>query len=334
VKGHLKDIVLDRIESMHERLGTAGFALAVIALVAALAGGAYAAAGFTKAQEKQIAKIAKKYAGKNGAPGAQGPAGPAGPQGPAGPAGAAGKDGAIGAAGATGATGATGPTGKNGVTGASGATGPTGSPWTANGTLPVGSTETGAWTFKVPTAFAFAETAISFPVPLANPQSAVKAKTNSLAAGTGDLTAESNVITNLTHAAGTSPWAAFTPISGTGIPAGTQIVNVISAAEIEISQPVETGKSGTGVALNSPAWPDCDDGAGAAATPQHPEADSSFLCLFVAVPFTASAPAIPGILSQQAGGQNSAGFSTAGAKLVGSATANNTVVTGTFAVTG
>jgi hypothetical protein len=84
---------------LKEPFGKAGLTVAVIALVMALVGGAYAAGGLTKSQEKQVKKIAKKYAGK---PGATGPAGPAGPQGPAG---TNGKDGAKGDTGALGTNG-------------------------------------------------------------------------------------------------------------------------------------------------------------------------------------------------------------------------------------
>ena len=155
----MKDLVFDRIETMHERLGTAGFVLAIIALVCTLAGGAYAAGGgLSGKQKKEVTKIAKKYAGKNGAPGAQGPAGPQGPKGDAG---------ADGAPGAIGPTGPTGPTGKTltGPTGVTGPTGPTGQTgFTAS--LPSGKTETGGWALAAGTR---APEVISFPIPLAAP---------------------------------------------------------------------------------------------------------------------------------------------------------------------
>jgi hypothetical protein len=148
-----------RLRSIRNRLGPAGFALAVVALVAALAGTSWAAKDIlTKPEKKQVEKIAKKFAGKNGAPGAQGPAGPQGPKGEAGAKGATGATGATGA----GATGSTGATGK----GTTGATGTTGSPWTAGGTLPSGATETGAWQWPAGSSKG-ASTSISFPIPLA-----------------------------------------------------------------------------------------------------------------------------------------------------------------------
>jgi len=106
------------LSRIHSKLGTAGLVVAVIALVAALTGAAFAAGGLTKKQEKRVIAIAKKYAGK------QGPVGPQGPQ---------------GAKGDAGAKGDTGPKGEKG------AKGDPGDPWTAGGVLPSGQTETGAW---------------------------------------------------------------------------------------------------------------------------------------------------------------------------------------------
>lgn len=105
----MKEFILDRGEAMHERLGTAGFVLAIIALICALTGGAYAASGGLNAkQKKEVTKIAKKYAGKPGAAGAVGPAGPQG------------NPGAAGQAGPKGDTGAQGPQGPIGPAGAAG----------------------------------------------------------------------------------------------------------------------------------------------------------------------------------------------------------------------
>jgi hypothetical protein len=79
---------------IHQKLGTAGFIISIVALVVALGGGAYAASGgLNGKQKKEVEKIAKKYAGKSGAPGAPGPLGTTGP------AGAPGVKGDIGAAG-------------------------------------------------------------------------------------------------------------------------------------------------------------------------------------------------------------------------------------------
>lgn len=172
-----------------EPFGKAGLTVAVVALVMALVGGAYAAGGLTKAQEKQVTKIAKKYAGKPGAPGTAGANGTTGTNG---------KDGAPGADGQNGADGVSvtstesanaieghcngttnGGKGGSKFVSASGTTyacnGKEGSPWTAGGTLPVGSTETGTWAFsassadqvEVPFIGEVVPVPVSFAIPLA-----------------------------------------------------------------------------------------------------------------------------------------------------------------------
>jgi hypothetical protein len=142
------------ISRIHGKLGTAGFIISIVALVAALGGGAYAASGgLSGKQKKEVTKIAqteaKKFAGKPG---------PAGAAGTAGPAGAKGDTGAPGAAGAAGV----GTEGKQGIQGKEG------SPWTAGGTLPSEQTETGSWAIGVtiPGTHLPQKTAISFTLPL------------------------------------------------------------------------------------------------------------------------------------------------------------------------
>jgi Collagen triple helix repeat (20 copies) len=124
-----------------EPFGKAGLLVAILALVLATTGAAFAASGLNGKQKKEVEKIAKKFAGKPG------PAGPAGATGPAGPAGAAGKNGSNGAPGAPGEPG---PKGEEG------------SPWTAGGTLPAGATETGDWALSS----SEEPLPISFPIPL------------------------------------------------------------------------------------------------------------------------------------------------------------------------
>jgi hypothetical protein len=143
---------------LHQKLGTAGLVVAVVALVAALTGAAFAAGGLTKSQEKRVTAIAKKYAGKKGAKGAKGATGPAGA---AGPAGAPGAKGDAGAAGAKGPTGPTGPTGVAGTTGTTGPTGAAGICSEANPecVMPSGATLRGSWSIspaKLEGNFAFA----------------------------------------------------------------------------------------------------------------------------------------------------------------------------------
>ncbi|HEX5990294.1 MAG TPA: hypothetical protein VFY75_08795 [Solirubrobacterales bacterium] len=155
------------ISRIHNKLGTAGFVVAIVALVAALSGAAIAAnGGLTGKQKKEVKKIAKKFAGKDGKDGAQGPKGDPGAKGDTGAPGAAGKDGTNGTNGTDGVNGADGADGAPGasVTGtpiaAGGACGTqTGVKYSLSGTdtnvcngttgftktLPVGETETGVW---------------------------------------------------------------------------------------------------------------------------------------------------------------------------------------------
>jgi hypothetical protein len=142
-----------------EPFGKAGLAVAILALVFATTGAAFAAAGLTGKQKKEVEKIAKKYAGKPG------PAGAPGPQGNPGAPGAPGKDGAPGSPGAPGKSvlsSALSP-GEGGCleggaefkveggspssicNGLEGEPGPAGLPCTASGHLPSGKTESGVW---------------------------------------------------------------------------------------------------------------------------------------------------------------------------------------------
>jgi Collagen triple helix repeat (20 copies) len=146
------------LSRIHQKLGTAGFIISIVALVAALGGGAWAAnGGLTGKQKKEVEKIAKKYAGKNGTngtSGAPGAVGPAGTKGDPGGAGAEGKQG---------------PEGKQGEKGQKGERGEVGAPWTAGGVLPVGKTETGAWTIRSSVSKESAlstGTTVSFSIPL------------------------------------------------------------------------------------------------------------------------------------------------------------------------
>jgi hypothetical protein len=81
-------------QRFHDRFGTAGVILGVIALILALGGTALAASGkLTHKQKKEVEKIAKKYAGKDGKDGAPGSAGPKGDTGAPGPKGDKGEPG-------------------------------------------------------------------------------------------------------------------------------------------------------------------------------------------------------------------------------------------------
>ena len=104
------------LSRMHQRLGTAGFVIAIIALVAAMTGGAYAA--LTPADKRVVKKEAKKFSKKFSKQFAKpGPAGAPGAQGPKGDTGAAGTNGTNGTNGADGADGTDGTDGTDGKNG-------------------------------------------------------------------------------------------------------------------------------------------------------------------------------------------------------------------------
>jgi collagen triple helix repeat protein len=151
--------------TLRNRFGIPGV-ISVIALVFAMFGGAYAASNSSGGGKATASAKAKK--GPRGPKGATGPAGPQGAKGDPGLAGAAGKDGPNGTNGSNGVPGAAGINGVSvtseefeGIGGpcAEGGTefesaspeatyacnGSEGSPWTADGTLPQGATETGTW---------------------------------------------------------------------------------------------------------------------------------------------------------------------------------------------
>lgn len=131
------------LSRIHNKLGTAGLVVAIVALVAALGGAAYAASDnhLSGGEKKEVKKIAKSVAkpGPTGAKGATGLAGPAG------------KDGAKGATGPKGPTGEKGekgekgPKGDKGATGPKGPTGATGASVLCEGALCSGISEYGTW---------------------------------------------------------------------------------------------------------------------------------------------------------------------------------------------
>ncbi len=142
---------------MRDRLGTAGLVVAILALVVALCGVAFAAGGLTKQQEKQVKKIAKKYAGEKGPKGDPGPKGDSGPSGSQGPKGDPGGKGDKGDKGEPGETGETGEAGFCSLS-------------NTECVLPPGASLKGTWSFDTPaggTETPFGEEAfvsVSFPL--------------------------------------------------------------------------------------------------------------------------------------------------------------------------
>lgn len=160
--------------------------IATLALVFAMSGGAYAASKYLITSTKQISpkvlKSLKGSDGKTGATGAQGAGGAAGIRGETGAAGASGKEGLTGAAGESVTStplaagnkeckegGSEFTVGGSHTFACNGKKGQDGSPWTVDGTLPEGKTETGAWAFVAPAEHTSYALAVSFPIPLAAP---------------------------------------------------------------------------------------------------------------------------------------------------------------------
>jgi hypothetical protein len=173
------------IRRLREPFGKAGLTIAIIALVLAMGGAAFAAAGLSGKQRKEVQKIARSYAGRPGTTGATGPAAAPGKNGARGAEGLAGADG-VGVTTAAASSGEC-PSGGIRVSSASGKAkvcdGTTG----FTETLPSGKTETGAFdiSFKVPSQLTEEEeedeveeagtvvqqfaSPISFSIPLAGP---------------------------------------------------------------------------------------------------------------------------------------------------------------------
>jgi hypothetical protein len=149
---------------LHRHFGTAGLIVAIVALVTALGGGAYAATSGPGSGGGKATASAKGKPGPRGKTGKTGPTGPAGPQGLAG---ANGVKGDTGLQGKEGATGKEGPMGKEGKEGKAGKDGKTG----FTDVLPPGKTETGAWAIGITQEgqleFTPIFSPISFSIPLA-----------------------------------------------------------------------------------------------------------------------------------------------------------------------
>jgi hypothetical protein len=167
------------IRAIREPFGKAGLTVAILALVFATAGGAYAAGKLTSKEKKEVEKIAKKFAGKPGAPGAAGAPGANGTNGKDGTNGTAGKGVVV----ETVNTGVATECSKLGGSSfheegsssksfaCNGKEGKEGNPWTELGTLPEGATETGTWAGQVaPGGAAYVPVSLVLPMAVESPK--------------------------------------------------------------------------------------------------------------------------------------------------------------------
>jgi hypothetical protein len=189
------------MHKIREQIGSAGLVVAIIALIAALGGGAYAATSSGGGKEATASAKAKQgprgkqgkpgKAGAPGVPGAKGDTGAAGPAGPVGPVGPQGKEGLQGPQGKPGIGVKASPAGLancegrggaviekeetgaaklevcNGKDGPAGPEGPPGPPLIPGSTLATGETLKGGWAFTGTAAdTAGVYVPISFPVSL------------------------------------------------------------------------------------------------------------------------------------------------------------------------
>jgi hypothetical protein len=158
--------------------------VAVLALIFAMTGGAFAMSGGgspskpvasvgSGARANRIVIAAKSKAKPKAKIGPRGPAGPAGKNGAAGPAGSAGPPGPQGPQGSAGVNGVN---GEKGIQGEKGETGPQGTPGTTGyvKTLPPKATETGTWGFSAH-AEGFQIEHFDFSIPLKEPLEAADA---------------------------------------------------------------------------------------------------------------------------------------------------------------
>jgi hypothetical protein len=273
-------------------------AIATLALVFAMTGGAYAAGKYLITSTKQISpKVLKALKGANGKNGAAGLAGAPGAQGPQGVAGAKGETGKEGAQGKEGVKGETGKDGVKGIQGIQGVKGEQGIQGIEGKqgvihpgeTLPSGATETGTWAIdQIPVGFEGEESVFvsaSFPIPLLAgfsfshvhvvPQGAA-------ATGTGNLEAAESIVKGVTN--GTGTFKAGAEITDTtnpaAIPAGTTITRVLKhevspgvfETWLRLSQEATEPHLGDSLTATVPA--------GCTGTVSNPAAVSGNLCVF------------------------------------------------------
>ena len=182
----MSSFLRSQLARLRGQFSTAALILSVVALVAALGGGAIAASRSARDSKTKVVKGPPGKPGKDGLQGAEGKQGPAGTPGAPGAPGAAGKNLVIGSApsceeGGTSfevegspstrrvvCNGIEGPPGQRGDEGEEGEPGENGQTGFTE-TLPSGQTETGAWISPAMFEEVREQVAISFPIPLPSP---------------------------------------------------------------------------------------------------------------------------------------------------------------------
>lgn len=281
---------------LREPFGKAGLIVAVVALVAALVGGAYAASssddGSATASKKGKKGKRNNKAKKNKAK--RGPRGPRGKQGPAGPQGLPGANGLPGAPGAKGDKGSNGSDGDNGAKGDAGAS------------VTLVSEDEAASCAN--------EEGLTYEIE-----------------GTGELDDVCDGEDGETGFTETLPSGETEKGAWYAVAGSTEEFGSFPAVTVvDYSIPLATTLSGASVifvkaAETPPA--NCDDGEGEAASAENPEADPGKLCVFVAN------GTIVGGLGNKAGGVSGGGVGKTGTTLYLFSTSASVPLWGTFAVT-
>lgn len=295
---------------LREPFGKAGLIVAVVALVAAMVGGAYAANHRGKRHHKRgnpVVAVAKRYSKafskryskafskRFAVPGETGPAGPQGPAGAKGDTGAPGENGKPGEKGEPGESvtmetlyagectneegGAKLEVGGSAVEVCNGERGPEGALGTAGTTLPSEASETGTWTFgNFFETESFRLIPVSFPIPLGEELGAAHVhflgSEAGHAEGEGEVTSGSAVVKAVTTSTG--HFAAGEEISGTGIPSGTEVKQILSSTELELTANATASSSGK-ESLTADLPSDCEGG-----TVAEPTAKPGSLCVYSA----------------------------------------------------
>lgn len=258
----------------------ASMTVAIVALVFAMTGGAFALSGGSGGSGPDGGLVANAAAKtkKGKSKTLRGPAGPAGKPGPAGPSGPVGAAGPQGPAGPKGETGGAGAQGERGSQGEPGSEGKEGSPWTAGGTLPPEKTETGSWSIvnlSAENSGQIMSTVISFAIPLksALTETEVHFIAGEPARGEGNTESGSTTIGNAQPTEGKI--VAGQEIAGPGIVAGTIILSY-NEETIALSAPA----TATGEKVQFTTGPQASETTNCPGSAENPRAVKGNLCVY------------------------------------------------------